>query len=72
MSMLLTGLKKGMYMNEKEIGFIGCEMMAQAMIGGILDTNVVSHDQIMASAISDKTVYIAKNKYHIHIKKDVA
>lgn len=38
-----------------KIGFVGCGNMATAMIRGILDSKMVSADEICASAKSDKT-----------------
>lgn len=38
------------------IGFIGCGNMAGAMIGGIIKNSIVSADEIMASAKTEKTM----------------
>lgn len=38
-----------------KIGFIGCGNMASAMIGGILKSGLAGHEDIMASAKSEKT-----------------
>lgn len=49
----------------KKIGFIGAGKMAQAMIEGMLKTNQIARENIMASAISDKTVDKIKTTYQI-------
>jgi pyrroline-5-carboxylate reductase len=50
---------------KKQIGFIGCGKMAQAMIGGIIKSGLVSATQIYASARSEETVQFIKEKYGI-------
>lgn len=50
---------------DKKIGFIGCGNMAQAMIGGIIKSNVVSKENIIASNRGDEKLNIAKEKYGI-------
>ncbi len=50
---------------DKIIGFIGCGNMAQAMIGGILKSNLVSKDNIIASAATEETVKRVQGIYNI-------
>ncbi|MCM2533799.1 pyrroline-5-carboxylate reductase [Neobacillus pocheonensis] len=50
----------------KTIGFIGAGKMAQAMIEGIIHSNMISHKNIMASAISEKTLEKIRNTYGIN------
>lgn len=38
---------------DKNIGFIGSGKMAQAMIGGMLESRMVNKDQIFASALTN-------------------
>lgn len=52
-------------MMNKKIGFIGCGNMAQAMIAGMIKSELVYPEQIIASAVSDTTLETVKNKYNI-------
>jgi pyrroline-5-carboxylate reductase len=54
----------------KTIGFIGCGNMAQAMIGGIVKSNLVCNEKIMASNRSDKNLDKVKEKYNIIVTND--
>jgi pyrroline-5-carboxylate reductase len=59
----------------KKIGFIGAGNMAQAIIGGIVNSNMVSRENIMASNSGEKNLNITKEKYNIlttHDNKEVA
>lgn len=59
----------------KKIGFIGCGNMAQAMIGGIVKSKIVSKENIMGSNSGDKNLNITKEKFGIlttHSNKEVA
>ena len=49
----------------KKIGFIGAGKMAQAMIEGMLKTKQIAKENIMASAISEKTIDKMKTTYQI-------
>ncbi|WP_329384889.1 pyrroline-5-carboxylate reductase [Anaerofustis butyriciformans] len=53
-----------------KIGFIGSGNMAQAIIGGMIDSNLVSKDNIYATAVSDKTINLVKEKYGVNTSKD--
>lgn len=53
-----------------KIGFIGSGNMAQAIIGGMIDSNLVTKDNIYATAVSDKTINLVKEKYGVNISKD--
>jgi pyrroline-5-carboxylate reductase len=55
---------------DKKIGFIGCGNMAQAMIGGIIKSKLVLPSQVMASAITEKNLNFAKDKYGILVSSD--
>lgn len=55
---------------DKKIGFIGCGNMAQAMIGGIIKSKLVLPSQVMASAITEKNLNFAKNKYGILVSSN--
>ena len=52
-------------MKNKKIGFIGCGAMSQAMIGGVLKSNLVLPNKIMASDIEEKNLDFAKKNYKI-------
>ncbi|MGN7398242.1 pyrroline-5-carboxylate reductase [Cytobacillus praedii] len=52
---------------KRKIGFIGCGKMAQAMIGGILQSNTVVPQQIVASAQSEETIDKAAAKFQIQV-----
>ncbi|MBU3144469.1 pyrroline-5-carboxylate reductase [Clostridium sp. CF012] len=54
----------------KTIGFIGCGNMAQAMIGGIVKSNLVPSEKIIASNPSDKSLNKAKEEYNILVTLD--
>jgi len=54
----------------KTIGFIGCGNMAQAMIGGIVKSNLVSCEKVIASNRSDKSLNKVKKEYNILVTKD--
>lgn len=49
----------------KKIGFIGCGNMAQAMIVGIIKSNIVSKENILASNKSEGKLNLAKERYGI-------
>ncbi|WP_010283628.1 pyrroline-5-carboxylate reductase [Bacillus timonensis] len=50
---------------DKHIGFIGCGKMAQAMIQGMVNSNVVSPQQIIASARTEETLHFVEQTYEI-------
>ncbi|USK56397.1 pyrroline-5-carboxylate reductase [Cytobacillus solani] len=52
---------------KRKIGFIGCGKMAQAMIGGMLQSNTVQPEQIVASARSQETIDQASEKFQIQV-----
>lgn len=54
----------------KIIGFIGCGNMAQAIIGGIVKSNLVSNEKVIASNPSDKNLNLVKELYNISITHD--
>ncbi|MFP7295643.1 pyrroline-5-carboxylate reductase [Neobacillus niacini] len=54
----------------KRIGFIGAGKMAQAMIEGILKTNLIIKDNIMASAMSVETIEKIQTTYQIACTQD--
>ncbi|WP_243386420.1 pyrroline-5-carboxylate reductase [Bacillus kexueae] len=56
-------------MNYK-IGFIGCGNMAQAIIGGMLQSNIVESSQIMASARSEVTIKSVNERFSIQVLSD--
>lgn len=49
----------------KTIGFIGSGKMAQAMIGGIIQSNLLSQEQIIVSARSKETLFNVQKKYNV-------
>lgn len=51
-------------------GFIGAGNMAQAMIGGILKAKLVSKDEIIASAATQKTLDTVKDKFGVQTTLD--
>lgn len=55
---------------DRNIGFIGCGKMAQSMIKGILVSNFVKQEQIMASATTDLSLSLVENKYEIMVSKN--
>lgn len=54
----------------KTIGFIGCGNMAQAMIGGIVKSNLLSSKKVIASNPSNKSLNKVKEEYNISITND--
>ena len=50
---------------KKNIGFIGSGNMATAMIGGILNANLVEANQIICSNPTNEKLTVLKDKYHI-------
>jgi len=54
----------------KKIGFVGCGNMAAAMIGGIVKSNLVPSDNIIASNPSDKSLNKVKQEYSILVTHD--
>lgn len=54
----------------KTIGFIGCGKMAQAMIQGVLSSEIVSAEQIIVSANTNETLTLVENKYSIKTTLD--
>ena len=53
-----------------KLGFIGAGNMAQAMIGGILKAKLVSKDEIIASAATQKTLDAVKDKFGVQTTLD--
>lgn len=49
----------------KKIGFIGCGKMAQAMIGGLINSKLVENDQIYVSAKSNETLDKVRSLYKV-------
>ncbi|HEY2421270.1 MAG TPA: NAD(P)-binding domain-containing protein, partial [Neobacillus sp.] len=49
----------------KKVGFIGAGKMAQAMIEGILKSKLISTENIMASASTEKTIDYINKTYGI-------
>ncbi|OPJ56370.1 pyrroline-5-carboxylate reductase [Alkalithermobacter paradoxus] len=49
----------------KKIGFIGCGNMAQAIIGGIVNSKIVSNKDIIASNPTNSKLEVVKEKYSI-------
>jgi len=59
----------------KIIGFIGCGNMAQAMIGGIIKSKIISSDKVIASNPSKEKLLKVSSLYNIaitHNNKEVA
>jgi pyrroline-5-carboxylate reductase len=54
----------------KRIGFIGAGKMAQAMIEGMLESNLIPKENIMASAQTNKTIEKVNNTYGISTTAD--
>ncbi|KON90425.1 pyrroline-5-carboxylate reductase [Sporosarcina globispora] len=52
----------------KKISFVGCGKMAQAIIGGILKSNLVNPRQIIASARTELTLEDVKNRWEIQTR----
>lgn len=50
---------------KKKIGFIGAGKMAQAMIEGIVKSQMIPKENIMASAKTEKTIKTIENTYEI-------
>ena len=49
----------------KKIGFIGCGNMSQAMIGGIVNAEIVQGKDILVSDLNKKSLEIATSKYGV-------
>jgi pyrroline-5-carboxylate reductase len=54
----------------KKIGFIGCGNMAQAMIGGIVKSKLVSSESVIVSNPSNKNLNSVKEQYNIIVTND--
>lgn len=52
------------------LGFIGAGNMAQAMIGGVLESGILQKDEIIASAATQKTVEKVQKEYGIYATLD--
>lgn len=50
---------------DKKIGFIGCGNMAQAMLGGIINSNIISKENIILSDTSYEKLKAVKEKYDV-------
>ena len=53
------------HIKDKKIGFIGCGNLAQAIIGGLLESDTVRKDQIFVSNRSEKRLDRVKEKFQI-------
>lgn len=49
-----------------KLSFIGCGNMAKAILGGILKKQLVSPDEVIASALHQETLDKVAETYHIH------
>lgn len=56
-------------MNQK-VGFIGCGKMAQAMMEGMIKSNIVQPGSIMASALTEETLRSVKETYKILVSSN--
>ena len=54
-----------------KVGFIGAGNMASAMIGGIINSKLLSPSNIIASAKTDKTLDNIKEKYKNYLYIEV-
>ncbi len=54
----------------KNVGFIGCGNMAQAIIGGIVNSKLVNGENIKASNTSAEKLHKVKNNFEISITTD--
>ena len=54
----------------KTIGFIGCGNMGQAIIGGIIKSNMCSPENILVGDLNTKSLEIANEKYSIRTTTD--
>jgi len=54
----------------KTIGFIGCGNMAQAMISGIVKSNLVSSEKVIASNPSNRSLSKVKEEHNIIVTND--
>lgn len=55
---------------DKTIGFIGCGNMARAMISGIVKSNLVSSEKVIASNPSNKSLSKVKEEHNIIVTND--
>ncbi len=53
-----------------KLGFIGAGNMAQAMIGGIINNGVVTKEEIIASAATEKTITKVAQEYGVNTTLD--
>ncbi|MBF8983334.1 pyrroline-5-carboxylate reductase [Lutibacter sp. B2] len=54
----------------KRIGFIGCGNMGQAIIGGIIKSNMFSPENIIIGDLNTKSLEVANEKYSIRTTTD--
>ena len=54
----------------KKIGFIGAGNMGGAILGGILNANLVDNEHIIASVKSDESMKRIKETYNVKVTKD--
>lgn len=55
---------------EKNIGFIGSGNMAKAILGGLLTSGIAPAGNIMASALTEKTITSINHEYNIRTTRD--
>lgn len=55
---------------DKKIGFIGAGKMAQAILAGILNSELIRPEKIMASAATEKTLNIINQKFNLYATLD--
>ncbi|WP_409253225.1 pyrroline-5-carboxylate reductase [Bacillus sp. SCS-153A] len=55
---------------EKKIGFIGSGSMATAILGGLLTSGIAQAENIIASALTEKTVTSINREYKIRTTRD--
>ena len=54
----------------KIIGFVGCGNMAKSMIGGLIRSNLIAPERIIASAKTKETLEKVQKDYGINITLD--
>ncbi|HWJ79912.1 MAG TPA: pyrroline-5-carboxylate reductase [Niallia sp.] len=62
-------------MNIRQIGFIGCGKMAQAMVNGMISSNFINRRDLLASTRSEQSARLVNEKFDINVtlnNKEVA
>ncbi|MTI67425.1 MAG: pyrroline-5-carboxylate reductase [Firmicutes bacterium] len=55
---------------KKTVGFIGCGNMAQAMLGGMINSNTLDNENVIVSNPTNNKLHLVKKQYDVKVTND--